>query len=92
MGHGNAMKKITLASNERIVTAYAERMSGPGWSNQPVIVVIETTNSSGTATLRTEWVQPRCQPPGMADMFDVFAASHVALMRLVETVVQKKRR
>ena len=50
----NKSKFIKLGIHEKVVCAYAALAEGPGWSNQPLYVVIQ----SSSGTLREECIQP----------------------------------
>ena len=57
MTSANRLRKLLhLQEGDRILTAYAQSGSGPGWSNAPIWVIIR---SSATGILREECIQPK---------------------------------
>lgn len=71
-----------------IVCAYAENASGPGWSNSLVWVI----ERDGNGRLHQRAIQPEDQTAEMVALFQVCAASHVALTKAVMNADEKKRR
>ncbi len=65
-----------LGRYETVVTAFAERAAGPGWSNMPVIVIIHDQRDG---SLRREWVQPEEHTLAMQTLYDVSEAVHVKM-------------
>ena len=61
---------MKLNDGDRVVTAWAEHASGPGWSNQIVWVIIRDAQGR----LREEGIQPENQTHGMRALFDTAAA------------------
>lgn len=78
---------LTLAPDERIVTAYAQRASGPGWSNAPVWVIVR----DGNGRLRELCIQPDEQTREMLMLYDVAAAAHDALVRAVQSAARTRK-
>lgn len=62
----------------RIITAFAEAASGPGWGNQPIIVV---TDNGGKYEL--EYIQPDEQTAEMMTLYQVSEAAHLAMTAAV---------
>lgn len=77
--------QIALKPRERVLTAFAERASGPGWSNRPLWIVIV----SPTDGIRVECIQPDDHTPAMIALYDVSEAAHSAMMRAVEAVIRR---
>ena len=61
---------ITLAETERVIAAWAERCSGPGWSNRLIHVLIR---HDGGGAMRIVYVQPHEQTPTMLTLFNISA-------------------
>ena len=76
---------MRLEKNERIVTAYAQRASGPGWSNMPVWVIVRDANGN----LREECIQPDEQTAEIAHLFHVSEAAHFAMVAAVERAIKR---
>ena len=75
----DAVRKILLNKDERIITAYAEPASGPGWANQPIWVVVMDSNKD----LRLECIQPNEQTSEMQILYRSSAAAHVEMTSAV---------
>jgi len=69
-----------IEPTDTIVTAFADRCSGPGWSNSPVLVVVRDEKQK----LRMEYLQPREQSGEIAALYDTSQAAHRAMVRAVE--------
>lgn len=67
---------IKLGNDDRIVTVWCERHSGPGWGNSLVHVIIR----DGNQKLREEWLQPDDQPQELDAIYDA-AEAHINTMR-----------
>jgi hypothetical protein len=59
--------------DDRIVTVWCERHSGPGWGNSPVHVIIR----DGNGKLREEWLQPDDQPQELDAIYDAAEALNI---------------
>ncbi len=81
--------KIKLTENERVICAYAEKASGPGWSNRPVFVVIESKCTGG---IRTECIQPDQQSEEMLTIYDFAAEAHEMMLRMAKRIVKVNAR
>jgi len=79
-------KTIALGPFERVVSVVPEYVSGPGWTNAPVWVHVE---DSQTRRLRTECIQPDERTPELHALFDVGASAVAALLRAVPTIEAK---
>jgi len=78
-----------IGKNETIVTAWAEYVSGPGWSNRPIWVIVQDRYGK----LRRECFQPIDQTPEMMWSFDSSYAAHSSMKGAVESwVVNRKDR
>ena len=75
---------MKLADRERIVTAYAQRASGPGWGNAPIWVIVRDANG----VLREECLQPDEQSAAMSWLYEVSQAAHVAMCSAVESGIK----
>ncbi|PZR90874.1 MAG: hypothetical protein DI537_17510 [Stutzerimonas stutzeri] len=71
-----------------IICAFAENASGPGWSNSLVWVI----ERDGNGRLHQRAIQPEEQTAEMIALFQVCAASNVALTKAVINAEAKKRR
>lgn len=74
---------------EHIVTAYAERCSGPGWANFPVWVVIR---QNGTSNVRVDAIQPSEQTPELMKARGVSDAMNRLMVEEVTAALRKPRR
>jgi len=72
------MKKI-LPKGSRVVTAWAERCSGPGWTNTPVWVLIQDSDGG----LRVESLQPMEQSASVRLLHGVSATCAETMTREV---------
>lgn len=71
---------MSLKTDEHVVAAWAERHSGPGWSNTTIEVLIR---KNGTSDYRMESIQPHDQTPEMLTLFGVSCAAIGALTAVV---------
>lgn len=78
--------KSRLRKGDHVVAAYAKLASGPGWSNTPVWVIVE----SCTGELRTECLQPEEQTPGMQLLYGISASVHQAMNAEAEAALSRK--
>ncbi len=65
--------------HDTIVTAWCEYAGGPGWSNQPLWVIVR----DGDGKFRRECLQPEEQSADMLLLYGVAAALHAALVGAV---------
>lgn len=72
-------RTIKLFNGEHIVAVVPENCSGPGWSNSPVWVFIESNDGK----LRRECLQPKEQSPELINLFDIGA---IVCRKLAEAV------
>lgn len=72
-------KPPEIDDDEYVVTAYGETAAGPGWSNQPLWVILR--NSSGR--IRQIAIQPEQQT---ADMIALYAVSNVVHRQMAAAV------
>ncbi len=70
---------MKLAKDDHVVTAYAQRASGPGWANVPLWIVVRDANGR----LREECLQPEEQTPTMAALYNIAEAVHHAMRQAV---------
>lgn len=78
----NKTLKRLMQTNERIVCAYAEPASGPGWANQPLWVIVQ---QRGGGPMRAICLQPDEQPTGDFWRF-VYHASAIATGTIVKAL------
>lgn len=75
------MKKLPfLRPGDQIICAYAKAVSGPGWANEPLWVIIRGADN----VLRDECIQPDERPPGIDQIYDISASVHRALIWALE--------
>lgn len=60
-------EKIILEFGERIIAVVPERAAGPGWSNAPTWVYIETNEGR----LREECIQPEERTPELNMLYGI---------------------
>jgi len=79
------MTKLTikLKHGERIIAVVPEHCAGPGWSNAPTWVYIESQDKR----LRTECIQPSERTP---ELHALFSAGEVMCRSLIASVPAKK--
>lgn len=82
-----AKPPFRLAEHEFVVTAYAQRASGPGWSNTPLWVIIQ----DGNGKLRRECLQPEEQSDTIYILYGISDSVNVQLVNEVERLVERKR-
>jgi hypothetical protein len=76
-----------LRKDDKIVTAYAEPAAGPGWSNQPLWVIVRRGGE-----LFEECLQPHEQTAEMLTLYQVSAAAHSAMRGAVSAMLATKPR
>lgn len=75
------MSNIVTKHNEyQIVTAWAESASGPGWTDQPVWVLVQER----CGKLRIECLQPDEQSRDIHTLYSVSSAAHGAMVTAVQ--------
>lgn len=74
------MKLSFIRTEDSIVTAWAEPASGPGWSNQPLWVIVK----DGDGKLREECIQPEEQDQVMRTLYTISASVHCQLKRSIK--------
>ena len=79
-------KTIYLADGERILAVVPEYCSGPGWTNELVVVFIAT----GDWEIRQEYIQPEERTPAMHALFSSGSAITAALLNAVSTEKENK--
>jgi len=73
-------RRFRLKKDEHILTAYAQRAAGPGWSNSPVWVIVRGVDG----VIRQECLQPDEMSEEMHHLYVVSAAVHGAMTEAVE--------
>jgi hypothetical protein len=76
---------LRLADTDNVVAAWAESAAGPGWSNQPIWVLVK---SRLDGALRIECLQPHEQTHELMTLYRVSEAAHRALTRAAEAAIQ----
>jgi hypothetical protein len=79
---------LKLDEPDHIVTAYAEKASGPGWANRPLFVVLR---NSASGVYRVECVQPEDQPPEVQYLYEIADTVHRRLCAAVEKIVRRRK-
>ncbi len=69
-----------IQKTDKVVTAWAEYVAGPGWANAPVWVIVCDINGR----LREECIQPDEQTAEIRALFAVSAAAAASMTRAVE--------
>lgn len=67
---------MKLNKDDTILTAYAESAKGPGWSNQPIWVIVY---HPPTGEIRRECLQPEDHTPEISALYSVSEAAHRAM-------------
>ena len=75
-------RTMKLNDGDSIVTAWAENVNGPGWSNQLIWVLIRERGGK----LREEAIQPSDRTEAMATLHDVCAVATKELTAWVEAI------
>ena len=81
-------KTIHLADGERILAVVPEYCSGPGWTNELVVVFIAT----GDWEIRQEYIQPEERTPAMHALFSSGSAIQAALLSAVPVEKEDARK
>jgi len=76
-----------IDKTDRIVTAWAEPVSGPGWANRPLWIIVR----DGLGNFREDCLQPDDQTVGMQTLYHVSSAVHREMVAEVEIWRRKKR-
>jgi hypothetical protein len=79
---------MKLAKGERVVCAWAERASGPGWSNFPVWVIVEDYNGE----MHRECLQLHEQTNEILACRGVSEEVHASMKYYVEKALKPKRK
>lgn len=80
-----ARRALGLTEHDTLVTAWAERASGPGWLNFPVWVLIQ----DGNGKHRVECLQPHEQNDALRQLFDISVSCQKAMVSAVRSLVYK---
>lgn len=76
-----------ILKTEKIITAFAEYATGPGWENRPLWVIVRGADMQ----LRQECIQPEEQTAEMHALFRVSNAAHEAMRSAVESAVARPK-
>lgn len=79
------MAKLTLADGDKVVAVGPEYASGPGWSNEPLFVIVQDRLGG----LRMECIQPEERSLEMHTLFSICAAASSAMIRVVEASAKR---
>lgn len=79
---------MKLKKGDYIVTAWAEYVGGPGWSNAPIWVIVKGADG----VLRQECIQPNDQTEGMYYLFSASAAVSSSMTGVVRSAFRKPRK
>jgi len=82
------MKRLALNEDDRILTAYAERATGPGWANRPVWLIV----AGADGKIRQECFQPYEQTVDMGTLYDISEAAHKAMTSAAKLAVRRVKR
>jgi len=83
------IKKLPwLRPGDYIVTAYAQRASGPGWSNTPLWVIVMDESKK----LRQECIQPAQQDDAMRTLYNLSEQAHIGMRSAVAWMATGKKR
>lgn len=82
------MPKLKLFKDDAILTAYAERASGPGWANRPVWAIVRGIDGK----IRQECIQPEEMPHDMNLLYNLSEAAHLAMLNATESAVRRVKR
>jgi len=74
---------LHLKEHDHIVTAWPESVSGPGWANRLIWVLVQ----DGNGKLRRECLQPDEQTSEMLSLFAVAAAASNAITTAVKATI-----
>lgn len=77
-----------IEKEDKIVTAFAESASGPGWANQPVWIIVRDK----LGNLREECLQPEEQTETMQAIYKISQAVHQVMKHEVEINQRKGKR
>ena len=80
---------MNLLKNEIVVTAFAERASGPGWGNRPIWVIVENI---ANGKMRRDCIQPGQHTAQMAWLFDLSEAAHKGMTEAVVASTKNRRK
>lgn len=74
--------------HDQVITAYAQRASGPGWSNQPVWIAVR---SRWDGSYRLECLQPEELSMEIWALYDISETVNKAMTDAVKAVMEKRR-
>jgi hypothetical protein len=78
---------MEFSEHDQIITAYAQKAHGPGWSNQPVWVVVRSRLDS---SYRLECLQPDEFSMNIWALYDVSEAAHKAMVEAIKVHLAKR--
>lgn len=81
------MRRLAIEEGERILTAYAEPSSGPGWSNRPVWIIVAGRDNK----LRQECLQPDEQTVEMLSLYGIAAEVQRAMSSAARMSVRVRK-
>lgn len=74
---------------EYVVTAFPDPANGPGWSNTPIVAVIQ---EYGGGPIRLEYIQPKDQTERMRTLYHIGAEVSEALTKDAAVLLGKEYR
>lgn len=77
-------EKLKIGKDERVITAFAEPAAGPGWSNQPIWVIIR----DGNGQLRQECIQPEQQTYEMLLLYRASYELHSSMAKAADDALR----
>jgi len=77
---------FTFDDGECVITAFGTHVSGPGWSNTPIWVIVRARDGR----MREECIQPTAQTNEMREHFSYSALAHRNMTAAVVAAVKKE--
>jgi len=74
-------RALHMTRTDRMVTAYAQPASGPGWSNRPLYVIVEDRDGK----LRSECLQPDEFSRDLSLLYGIASVVHGELLKMLES-------
>lgn len=78
--------KTKLRKGDKIITAYAERASGPGWANSPLWLIV----CGADRELRQECIQPDEQTKEMHALYSASEAVHCSMTAYTRMAFERR--
>jgi hypothetical protein len=74
-------RALHMTRTDRMVTAYAQPASGPGWSNRPLYVIVEDRDGK----MRSECLQPGEFSRDLELLYGIASVVHGELLKMLES-------